>query len=142
LPTIPWASPKSSPAGAGPVTVMASRLELRRLRDVPSFLAGAMRIRRQMLASDGALGVSLVAKPLKRTFWTLSAWQDQGALRATAGRQPHLRIMKHFRPRMAGSSFITWSTEPSALPVPWDEALRRLEEPDTVRDHHRDGPGR
>jgi len=51
---------------------MASRLELRRLRDVPSFLAAALRIRRQMLASPGVLGLSLIARPLHRTarrYW-------------------------------------------------------------------------
>jgi hypothetical protein len=41
---------------------MASRLELRRLRDVPPFLAAALRIRRQMLGSLGARVLSLVAK--------------------------------------------------------------------------------
>ena len=135
MPTIPWTSPKSPPTVDGPVTIMASRLELRRLRDVPSFLVAAMRVRHQMLASPGAMGVSLVAKPLRRTFWTLSAWQDQAALRATVGVEPHVGVMKHFRPRMARSSFVTWSAETSALPVPWEEALRRLEKPDTIRDH-------
>jgi hypothetical protein len=40
-PTPPSTVPKSPPPGGSPVTVMASRLELRRLRDVPSFLAAA-----------------------------------------------------------------------------------------------------
>jgi hypothetical protein len=141
MPTIPWTAPKSFPAMAGPVTIMASRLELRRLRDVPMFLVAAMRVRRQMLASPGAMGVSLVARPLRRAFWTLSAWQDQAALRGTVGTEPHVGVMKQFRPRMARSSFVTWTAEVSALPVPWDEALRRLEKPDTVRDHREDKPG-
>jgi hypothetical protein len=85
-----------------------------------------------MLGSPGALGLSLIARPLRRTFWTLSAWQDQAALRATVGAQPHRQIMKRFRARMAGSSFVTWTAPATALPVPWDEALRRLEQPDTV----------
>src|SRR5580658_10249115 len=130
MPTLAWSTPKSPPSGDGPVTVMASRLELRRLSDVPSFLAAALRIRRQMLASPGALGVSLIARPLYRTFWTLSAWQDQAALSAAVGREPHRQIMKRFRPRMTGSSFVTWTA--TGLPIPWDEALRRLEKPDTV----------
>ena len=46
MPTLPWTTPRPPD---GPVTVMASRLELRRLRHVPSFLAAALRIRRQML---------------------------------------------------------------------------------------------
>jgi hypothetical protein len=136
MPTLPWTAPPNSAKPAdGTVTVMASRLELRRLRDVPSFLTGAMRIRRQMLGSPGALGVSLIARPLRRTFWTLSAWQDQAALGTAVGREPHRRIMNHFRPRMSGSSFVTWAAPATALPIAWDEALRRLDQPDTVHDH-------
>jgi hypothetical protein len=135
MPTLPWTAPASVPAREGPVTVMASRLELRHLHDVPSFLAAAMRIRRQMLSSPGALGLSLIAKPLQRTFWTLSAWQDQEALNGAVGREPHRQLMKRFRPRMAGSSFVTWTEESGALPIGWDEALDRLEKPDTVHDH-------
>jgi hypothetical protein len=134
MPALPWTAPTSPPPVDGPVTVMASRLELRRLRDVPSFFAAALRIRRQMLVSPGALGLSLLAKPLHRTFWTLSAWQDQAALSAPVGREPHRRIMNRFRPRMAGSSFVTWTAQAADLPITWDEALRRLEKPDTVHD--------
>ena len=135
MPTLRWTAPKPLPPGDGPATVMASRLELHRLRDVPSFLAAALRIRRQMLASPGALGVSLVARPLRRTFWTLSAWQDQAALSSAVGRQPHRQIMTRFRPRMAGSAFVTWTAPAMALPVGWEEALQRLDKPDTVNRH-------
>jgi hypothetical protein len=135
MPTLPWKASTSPPPRDGTVTIMASRLELRRLRDVPSFLTGAMRIRRQMLGSPGAVGVSLIAKPLSRTFWTLSAWQDGAALGAVVGREPHRTIMTHFRPRMAGSSFVTWIAPATELPITWDEARRRLEKPDTVHDH-------
>jgi hypothetical protein len=134
MPTLPWTGPKALSPRDGPVTVMASRLELRRLADVPAFLAAAMRIRRQMLGSPGALGLSLIAKPLRHTFWTLSAWQDPEALDAAVGRQPHVQIMKRFQPRMAGSSFVTWTAQSAALPISWDEALRRLDNPDTVHD--------
>lgn len=72
MPTLPWAAPRPGTLADGPITVMASRLELRRRRDVPSFLAPALRIRRQMLGSPGALGLSFIAKPLRRTFWTLA----------------------------------------------------------------------
>lgn len=133
MPTLPWTTPKPSPQHDGPVTVMTSRLELRRLSDVPSFLTGALQIRRQMLSSPGVLGVSLIARPLERTFWTLSAWRDEDALSAAVARQPHREIMTRFRPRMAGSRFVTWTDQAANLPIPWDDALRRLEKPDIVR---------
>ena len=65
MPTFPWTTPKPPPRPPdGPVTVVASRLELRRLCHVPPFLAAALRIRRQMLSSPGSLGLSLIARPL------------------------------------------------------------------------------
>jgi hypothetical protein len=137
MPTLAWTTPGPTAPLDGPVTVMASRLELRRLRDVPSFLAAALRIRRRMLDSPGTLGLSLIARPLHRTFWTLSAWQDPAALRAAMGGELHVQTMKRFRPRMAGSSFVTWAIPASALPVEWDDALSRLEQPDTVYRHDR-----
>jgi hypothetical protein len=112
---IPWKA--SSLPGDGPVTVMASRLELHRLRDVPPFLGAALRIRRQMLGSPGALGLSLIARPLHRTVWTLSAWQDQTSLEAATGREPHRQLMKRFRPRLAGSRFVTWTATAADLPI-------------------------
>jgi hypothetical protein len=54
VPALAWTAPEPQPTLDGPVTVMASRLELRWLRYVPSFLAAALRIRRRMLRSPGA----------------------------------------------------------------------------------------
>jgi hypothetical protein len=34
--------------------------------------------------------------------------------------------------RMAGSGFVTWTARATSLPIPWEEALRRMENPDTV----------
>lgn len=135
MPTVPWTAPKPLPSRVGTATIMASRLELRRLRDVPSFLVAALRIRRQMLASPGALGVSLIAKPLRRTFWTLSAWRDQSALSTTVGREPHRHIVEHFQSQMAYSAFVTWNAPTATLPIRWTEARRRLEKPD-IENHY------
>ena len=44
--------------------------------------------------------------------------------------------MTHFRPRMAGGwPFVTWTAPATALPIGWDEALQRLDKPDTVNRH-------
>lgn len=132
MPTLPWSTAKGPPLeDTADLVVMASWLQLRSMRDVPAFLWAALRIRRQMLDSPGVLGVSLIAKPVKRTFWTLSAWRDQAALSATVGRQPHRDVMKRFHPKLAGSRFITWTAPASALPPSWPEALRRLDGPDS-----------
>ncbi len=126
MPELPWKAGSSAP-GEGAVVVMASRLELKSLRDVPAFLSAAMKIRKQMLAAPGCLGVSLIAQPLAKTFWTLSEWQDRAALDGTVPAEPHKSIMKRFRPKMAGSKFVFWDATASAGKPDWAEARRRLE---------------
>jgi heme-degrading monooxygenase HmoA len=105
---------------------MASRFRLRRLRDVPRFFLDAMRIHRQVRAADGALGVSLVARPLQREFFTLSAWRDRAAVDALVRAEPHRSAMGRHHEDMEDAAFRFWEVPPDALPPSWDEAYRRL----------------
>ena len=108
----------------GPAVVMASEFRLSTARRVPAFLLDALRIRRQVLAADGALGVALEARPFQRTFRTLSAWRDRAALDAFVRAEPHRRSMARHRPAMAASDFVFWTTD--ELPVSWSDAVDRL----------------
>jgi quinol monooxygenase YgiN len=125
MPTLPWTKVGEPPSGAD-VVVLASRLELRSLRTVPGFLRAAMAVRRQVRNSEGALGVSLIAQPTRKTFFTLSAWSDQAALDDFVRTQPHADVMTRFPPKMRGSKFVTWTMPGGALPVAWDVAKERL----------------
>jgi hypothetical protein len=132
MPTLPWTTAETPAPGADAV-VLGSRLELRSYRDVPGFLRAAMQVRRQVHGSPGALGVSLIAQPARKTFWTLSAWADQASLDTFVGTAPHTQIMDRFRHRLAGATFTTWCHETSALPKAhsnatplWREAKQRL----------------
>jgi hypothetical protein len=123
MPTLPWISVR--PADA-PAVVMASRFRLRRLRDVPRFFLDAMRIHRQVRAAEGALGVSLVAHPLRREFFTLSAWRDRAAVDALVRAEPHRSAMGRYHAVMADAVFRFWEVPPDALPPSWEDAFRRL----------------
>ena len=126
MPTLPWIAPAAAdPRPVAEAVVMASRFELKRWRDVPGFLFAALRIRRQMLRSPGVLGVSLVARPLQKRFYTLSAWQDRHALDAAVAGQPHAATMARFRTSMADSVFTFWHTDHT--PPGWPDALTRLD---------------
>ncbi|WP_309246914.1 DUF3291 domain-containing protein [Streptomyces somaliensis] len=127
MPTLPWTASGPLP-GHAPALVMASRFEVRSPRDVPRFLQRSLAARRQAVAAPGAYGTSLVARPLKRTFYTLSAWRDRDALYAYARAEPHRGIMRDFRPVMRDSTFTFWETTTDHLPPTWDEAHRRLAE--------------
>jgi heme-degrading monooxygenase HmoA len=104
------------------------------------FLRAAMSVRSQVRRSPGALGVSLVAEPTRKTFWTLSAWVDDAALHAFVGKPPHQAAMAHYRSDLASSSFATFTIQPRELPARnsnarelWELARRHLRDVDENR---------
>lgn len=106
--------------------VMASRLPLRSRRTVPRFFRLTLSVVRQLERTDGLVGYTLLAQPMKGTFWTLSAWTDQAHLDAFAGAMPHLAVIRKLRPRMGPTRFVFWTVQGSALPITWEEAIDRL----------------
>ncbi len=125
MPTLPWTSRGTAEAGRSYV-VLASRLPLARFRDVPAFLRHTGAIRRQLSRADGLIGYSLDAKPLAKTFWTLSVWRDEQALNAFAQGTPHRDRVRRIRPHMQPSTFVTWTVSGDQVPVPWAQARRRV----------------
>jgi heme-degrading monooxygenase HmoA len=95
---------------------LASRLRLRSARHVPGFFRSALTVRRQVCRSPGAIGVSLLAQPLHKTFWTLSAWSDQDALDSFVRTEPHLGIMTRYHDRIADAEFAAWTASTGSLP--------------------------
>jgi uncharacterized membrane protein len=106
-------------------TVQASVLRLRRLRDVPPFMAAALRLQGAFADSPGAIEMSLRAAPLRRTFWTLSQWRSEADLRGFVVHPAHVDVMRRFRPAMRSSNFITWHTADDRPPT-WNDAAVRL----------------
>ncbi|WP_433290252.1 hypothetical protein ACQPZQ_43240 [Pseudonocardia sp. CA-142604] len=125
MPALPWI-PVHEPAPAGEMVVMASRFRVKGYRHVVPFLVDSIRILAQIRRADGALGVSLVAHPLRREFFTLSAWTDRSALDAVVGSEPHRSVMRRRRAAMADSVFTFWTASTTALPLTWQEADERL----------------
>lgn len=126
MPTIPWMTVDHP--SAPEALVMASRLEVTSLRQVPGFLMASMALLLQARRSPGALGVSLKADLLKRTFWTVSAWTDRQAVHAYAAAEPHRSTMRRKRAVMKESTFVFWTAPAADLPIDWDDAHRRIAE--------------
>ncbi|MBL7498588.1 antibiotic biosynthesis monooxygenase [Frankia sp. CNm7] len=133
--TIPWSTPPavadasapSAQAPAGPPVVMASRFALTsRRRHTVAMLRHALRVRRALLATRGALGVSLVAHPLRGEYWTLSAWSDRGSLDTFVRAPEHLAAMRALAPAMADSTFVFWAHDAGAEPPTWADARARV----------------
>ncbi|MFI0270461.1 DUF3291 domain-containing protein [Streptomyces luteogriseus] len=125
MPTLPWTVPNTPPR-ATEVHVFASRFETRTLWGALRFLAGTPAVWRQVRRSPGVYGATLKAKPLRRTFWTLSAWESEDALHAFVRAGAHGPSSRGLAPQMKDSAFTTWQVSSDELPLPWSEALRRL----------------
>jgi len=130
VPTLPWTAPDAArgtdAAPTGQVVVFASRFVLTSRRHTFRFLRYATRIRAQVLRSPGALGLSLIAQPMRRTYWTLSAWRDQESLDTFVRTPPHRDGMVALHPLMHDAAFASWTVEPDTLPAQWPQAKERL----------------
>jgi len=109
--------------------VMASRLPLRSHWKILTFLRLTLVVRKQLASANGIVGYSLLAQPLSKRFWTLSAWRSEQGLDAFARALPHADVMRELRPHMDATKFVTWSVPGSALPIPWNEAMAHLNAP-------------
>jgi hypothetical protein len=122
---MPWIA-VHEPAPNAEVVIMASRFRVRGFRHVLPFFIDSLRVHAQVRRSEGALGISLVAHPLRREFRTLSAWENRAALDAMVRSEPHLSMMKRYRGAMTDAAFTFWTVPAAALPPAWDEADERL----------------
>ncbi|MFG2882209.1 DUF3291 domain-containing protein [Streptomyces sp. NPDC048297] len=125
MPTLPWSAPATPPAGAE-VHVFASRFETRTLAGAFRFFLRTPAVWRQVGRAPGAYGATLKAQPLRRTFWTLSAWESPDALRAFARSGAHRPGARGLAPEMRDAKFVSWQVSGDDLPVSWPEAFRRL----------------
>ncbi|MFI7012647.1 DUF3291 domain-containing protein [Streptomyces sp. NPDC050164] len=125
MPTLPWTVPNTPPRDTE-VHVFASRFETRTLWGALKFLAGTPAVWRQVRRSPGVYGATRKAKPLRRTFWTLSAWESKAALDDFTRSGAHRPAARGLAPQMADATFTTWQARSDDLPLSWSEALRRL----------------
>jgi heme-degrading monooxygenase HmoA len=122
---LPWTT-LTEPAADREYVVMASRLPLARYRHIPSFLRATNVIRKQLAKSEGLVGYALDAHLFSKTFFTVSAWDSQGALERFSHADPHRDRVAATRPRMQPTTFLFWTVCGSELPIKWDEVRRRI----------------
>ncbi|WP_416969624.1 DUF3291 domain-containing protein [Streptomyces sp. 4F14] len=122
MPMLRWTAPTPPDTDA---YLMASRFEVRTLTDALRFLLRSPALWKQVKNAPGAYGASLIAEPLKRTFWTLSSWESEEALHAYARAAPHKPAMTGLRSTMKSSTFTYWTGPPA---VDWADAKKRLAE--------------
>jgi hypothetical protein len=106
--------------------VVATRMKVRKLRDIPRFLRGSLAAGRQASESPGLLGGRLRAE-LPDVYWTLTVWESGRDMAAYRDGGVHAILV----PRLAGwaseAVFGVWTTESTDVPS-WAEASRRIAE--------------
>jgi heme-degrading monooxygenase HmoA len=105
--------------------VSVTRLRLRSVRYLPAFALATVRAQRQARRADGHLGMALLARGA-RTFWTLTAWRDEAAMRAFMIGGAHGAAMAKLKHWCDEAAVAHWTQSDAGLPS-WEEAHRRLQ---------------
>lgn len=121
----PWKSIRPMQPGHDYV-VLASSIPPRSLASTRALFAGASAVRKQLADTDGVIGFSLLARPFRKQYATLSVWEDEAALEDFATSQPHAQLMADLSPAMAPTRFARWKMSSGEARPSWRDALQRL----------------
>ena len=106
--------------------VLASSIPARRLSSTGRLFRGARQVREQLERTEGVVGFSLLARPLRKQYATLSVWVDEKALGVFAHESPHGELMTDLAPEMGPTKFVRWTITGADGRPSWNDALRRL----------------
>ena len=118
-----WAVTATAEASAEYVGLV-SRLQFRGPDGLALFQELVTRVIQQLGQSRGLLGWSM-ADSSDYSYLTLSAWQDETALREFMLKDPHREVMRRLRPLAVGR-FVRFPVKGNDLPLAWSDAVARL----------------
>lgn len=104
--------------------ISLTRLKVRSWRFMPLFLWYALRSSRQAQRSEGFLDGKLIVDA-RNTFWTVTAWTTESAMRAYRAHGPHRDAMSKLADWCNEASVAHWQQEMVSLPSP-EETFRRM----------------
>ena len=93
--------------------------------DAPT-VQGRERGAQQLARTEGLVGFSLLARPARKQYATLSVWLDEAALVAFADASPHRELRADLAPEMGPTKFVQWTIKGSAGRPSWRDAMHRL----------------
>jgi heme-degrading monooxygenase HmoA len=106
--------------------ISVTRLRIRSLRYLPEFFFYTFRSVRQVKRAPGNLGLRLL-RDADRTFWTLTAWQDEAAMRAFMFASPHREAMPKLANWCDEAAVAHWTQDTAQMPS-WEEAHMRMQQ--------------
>lgn len=121
----PWKSIKSLEPDRE-YLVLASSIPPRSRSSTRRLFQGASAVRKQLAATEGVIGLFMLARPWRKQYATLSVWTDERALGVFAAERPHRDLISELGPEMGRTNFVRWTIRGSEGRPSWTEALRRL----------------
>lgn len=82
---------------------------------------------------DGFLGMSKRVEPFGRRAWTLTVWEDRGAMAQFMYSPDHAAAVERSRKEAWSARFVDFEMPASDLPAPWKEMLVKLDEKGRTR---------
>ncbi len=101
-----------------------TRLRVRSIRNLPAFLWMTFLAQRQIIHAPGFLGGRLLIDNL-HTYWTLTAWESEKAMKAFRGSGPHARVMPRLVEWCDEAAYTHWIAADNSIPE-WLEAYDHL----------------
>ena len=101
-----------------------TRLRVRFVRYVPAFVWKTFLSQRQVVRAPGFLGGSLLLDA-HRTFWTLTIWESERAMKTFRGSAPHAQVMPRLVEWCDEASYAHWTPTDASVPT-WPEAYEHL----------------
>ncbi len=119
---------KRGPAAdsTGPFLVSYTEFTPDTIRDLPAIYFAAERLRDACAELAGAVGVTTYWQPLRGRLGSVSAWEDEAALRSFVALPFHLEIMRKYRSR-GSLRAVEWETESFGLRAVFAEGRRALD---------------
>ncbi len=104
--------------------VSVTRLRVRSWVYLPAFFFRTIQIARQTKKAPGNLAVK-VLRDRRNTFWTLTGWASESAVRAFMLAPPHGPTMRKLLQWCDEAALARWTQDTAELPT-WLEAHQRL----------------
>lgn len=104
--------------------IVVTRLRLRDPALLDDFFTAAVGALEQAKDSAGCLGTDVLADA-NNVWWTVSAWQDRGPMRAFTGSEPHLSTMARIDDWCDEATFADWEQSGPGLPD-WQASYGRI----------------
>jgi len=101
-----------------------TRLRVRSVRYLPAFLWKTFLSQRQVMAAPGFLGGRLLVDA-SRTFWTLTVWEDERAMKAFRGSGVHGGVMPRLAEWCDEAAYAHWDPTEDSIPS-WPDAYDQL----------------